>query len=106
VCSLDGIDVARNPADHRRRVARTGADLQHTVTRPNLGRLDHQAHNVGLRYGLACLDRQGRVLIGEFLQALWHEDLARDLAHGLQHKAVADAAARELPIHHPFAVRR
>ena len=52
-----------------------------------LGELDHARDDVRLRDGLPRLDGQRRILIGEFLQMLRHEGLARHRAHGGKHAA-------------------
>jgi hypothetical protein len=98
---LDGVDPAGDPAHHGGGVAGAGPHLQHLVPRPKIGRIEHQADDVGLGDGLACLDRKRGVVIGELPEALGHEALARHVAHGLEHPVVADAASGDLALHHP-----
>ena len=66
--ALDGIDLAGNAREHGRRIARAGADLEHTLAALEPQRLDHEGDDVGLRDGLLGLDRQRRILVGEFPQ--------------------------------------
>ena len=104
VDALDGIDALGDPADHRGRIARAGADLEHAIARLDLRRCDHQADDVRLRDGLAGFDRQRGVLIGKLAQAFGNEDLAGHPAHGSEHVAIAYASTRQLSIHHPVSV--
>ena len=104
VDALDGIDALGDPADHRGRIARAGADLEHAIARLDLRRCDHQADDVRLRDGLAGFDRQRGVLIGKLAQAFGNEDLTGHPAHGSEHVAVAHASTRQLSIHHPVSV--
>ena len=47
-----------------------------------------------------------RILVGELLQGLRHECLARHLAHGAEHQGIENAARLEMPRHHKGAVAR
>ncbi len=76
--ALDRDHLAGDPAHHRGGVARAGADLEHPSPGRDLGRLDHQRDDIGLRDGLAGLDRQRPVLIGEGAHLIGHEHLARN----------------------------
>jgi hypothetical protein len=98
--ALDREDPAGDQRHHRRGKAGARADLEHPVARPQLGRLDHERDDVGLRDGLALADRERRVLVGELLHALLDEGLARHPPHRVEHLRVADAAARKLHVHH------
>ena len=106
VVALDGEHLAGDAAQHRRRVARAGADLEHRVGGPKLQQLDHAGDDIRLRDGLPGLDGQRRILIGEIRQMLRHERLARHRAHGRKHQRIADAARRQMPRHHDGAVAR
>ncbi len=90
--TLDGEHPVRHAAHHRRGVARSGADLEHGVAGLDLGKLEHARHDVGLGDGLPRLDRECGVLIGEFLQMLGHEGLARHLPHRREQQRIGDAA--------------
>ena len=98
--ALDGVDLARNAAQHRGGIAGTGAHFEHLVAGLELEQLDHAGDDIGLRDGLARLDRQRRVLIGEFREVLRNERLARDFAHGGKHQLVGDAARLKVARHH------
>ena len=87
--ALDRDHLARDPAHHRRRIARAGADLEHPVAGRDLGRLDHQGDDIGLRDGLVRLDRQRRILIGVAGELRRHERLARHLAHRREQARIA-----------------
>ena len=65
VVALDGEHLAGNAAQHRRRVARAGADLEHRVGGPKLQQLDHAGDDIRLRDGLPRLDGQRRILIAK-----------------------------------------
>ena len=51
--ALDRDHLAGDPADHRSRVARARADLEHLVAGADPGRRDHLGDDIGLRNGLA-----------------------------------------------------
>ena len=74
---LDGVDLARDPAEDRRGVARAGADLEHAIAGPERERRGHQRDDVRLRDRLPALDRQRRVLVGELRELGGEERLAR-----------------------------
>ena len=97
---LDRVHLSRDARQHRRGVARAGADLQHALAAFQLERLDHVGNDVRLRDGLAFADRQRRVGVGEFLHLLADERLARHLAHGTRHRVGAHAALEDLVRHH------
>ena len=104
--ALDGIDLARDAAQHGGGIARAGAHFEHLVAGIELEQLDHAGDDVGLGDGLPRLDRQRRILIGELRQVLRHERLARHLAHGGEHQRVGDAARLKMPRHHDRPVAR
>ena len=101
--AFDGEDAIGQLAQHGGGVTRARADLEHAITRTDVGGLGHARHDVGLRHGLAFLDRQRRVLVGELLQGVRQERLARHLLHRRQHTAIGDAAARDLAADHASA---
>ena len=104
--SLDRINLRRNAAEHGGRVARAGADLQHSIAGPDFGGFDHQRHDVRLRNCLPLGDGQRTVFVGEFLKARGDESLAGDLPHGVEHALIVHAAGSNLPLHHALAVGR
>ena len=66
--------------------------------------LDHARHDVWLRDGLALVDRQRRIVIGELLHGLRQESLARHLLHiAASTRRSADAAAGDLAADHASA---
>ena len=101
---LDRVNLAGDAAQHRRRVAGAGANLEHLVGGFQLQQLDHAGDDVRLRDGLPGLDGERRILIGEVRQMLRHERLARHGAHGRKHQRIANAARRQMPRHHDGAV--
>ncbi len=103
---LDRVDLAREPPEDRRRIARAGPDLEHPVSGSELGRRRHQRHDVGLRDRLAALDRKGRVRIGELLEAGREEGLTRYAPHRLQHGGNTYPSGGDLREDHVLARRR
>jgi hypothetical protein len=102
VVALDGMDAGGDPAGDGGGIARSGSDLEHFVAGLDAGRLQHQGDDAGLGNGLAFADGQRAVLIGEFLESLVHERIARHAPHGVEDGGVADTPARDLGLHHPF----
>jgi hypothetical protein len=98
--TLDDMDPRCDPAEDRRRIAGTAADFEHPIAGPHIGRFEHQGDDIGLGDGLLLAYGQRTVLIGEFLQALIHEDFARHLPHGFQYVLVADATPGDLRLDH------
>jgi hypothetical protein len=84
---LDAVDATRQPRQHRRLVARAGADLQHLVARLHLQRLRHQGHHLRLAQRLPEADRQRAVLVGLIEEGRRHESLPRDSLDRPQHRA-------------------
>ena len=60
----------------------------------------HDRDQVRLGKGPFRVDRERRVLVGELLDGLRQEKLARHRAHRLQHVGGAHAPARYLVVHH------
>src|SRR5262249_5351122 len=85
-------------------VARAGADLEYSIAGLDLGKLQHARDDIGLRDGLPSLDRQRRVLIGEFPEVLGHEGLARHRAYGGEQQGIVDAARLQVPFDHDGSV--
>lgn len=79
--ALDGIDMLRDLADHRGRVAGAGTHLEHAIAGTHLRRFDHQSHDIRLGDGLPLLYGQRGILIGEFSHALGNEALSRHGTH-------------------------
>src|SRR6185312_1294447 len=75
--ALDGVDEPREPGEHGRLVAGTGADLEHAGARLDHQRLGHQRDDVGLADRLATGDGQGGVLPRPILEELRREEVAR-----------------------------
>ena len=65
---LDRVDLARDLAEHGRRVAEPGADLEHRLVAFQAQRLDHQRDDVRLRNRLAARQRLRRILVRELLE--------------------------------------
>ena len=98
--ALDGVDLAREPAQDGRRIARARADLEDALTASKPERLDRQRDDVRLRDRLVVADRERRVLVGELGELRRQECLARDPTKRLEHSRVGDPAAREMSIDH------
>ena len=90
----------RDPREDGRRVTRTGADLEDPVARYEFERLGHQRDDVGLGDGLAALDRQRAVAVGEFRHFRRQERLPRHRSHRPQDALVAHTAGRDLGADH------
>ncbi|MCY1241916.1 hypothetical protein D9M72_548440 [compost metagenome] len=85
---LDGVDRPDQSGQHSRLVTRAGADLQHGIARLCHQQVSHQAHDVGLRDGLAVADGQRAVVIGVRLLRIGDEFVPRHLAHHRHHAPV------------------
>jgi hypothetical protein len=94
--AVDGVDPARELAEHGGLVARAGADLEHLVARLHVERLGHQPHDRGLADRLPAGDRQRHVLVGAVGEMAFHEGAAVDLFHGLKHARVRHALLAQL----------
>jgi hypothetical protein len=55
--SFDAEDLAREPAQNGRRVARARADVEHAIRPVEPQRFGRQGHDIRLRDGLAASDR-------------------------------------------------
>ena len=103
---LDAVDLAGQSAQNRRRVARSGADIEDAVAGLDLGGFDHQRDNVRLRDSLAGAMGSGAVFVGEFLHSRANESLARHLSHGFEHARVSDTSPGHLEGDHSLALDR
>src|SRR3546814_7913347 len=64
--ALDGIDGGGHPAQHRRRIARAGADLQHAILRLDPGECRHRSEEhtselqslMRISYAVFCLKKK------------------------------------------------
>ena len=101
--ALDRADLQGDARQHRRGIARAGADLEHrpATTRPQ--RFDHQCNDVGFGDRLALADRQRCVIERVLAQCLRHEELARHHAHGREDARTAHPARRDLLRDHVLA---
>ncbi len=102
--ALDGVDLVGDAAEHGRGIAGPCADLENLIAGLNFGEFEHAGDDIRLRDGLAGLDGERGVLIGELLQGLGDEGFARHLAHGGKRIGVGDAAGLKMPRHHDGAV--
>ena len=90
--ALDTDHLAGETRQHGGLIARSGADLEHPMMRPQRQLLGHIGDHVRLADGLPARDRQRLVGIGGFDKAGFDEIGARHLLHRPQHRLVADAA--------------
>jgi hypothetical protein len=104
--ALDGVDLARDPAQDRGGIARARADFEHLVAGLKFEQLDHAGDDVRLRDGLAGLDRQRRILVGKLGEMLRYEGLSRHFAHRGEDQRIGDAARLKMPRHHDRPVAR
>ena len=99
--ALDADHLGRQQREHAGGVAGAGPDLEHPLGAAQRQRLADRGDDPGLGDRLLLGDRQGRVVVGAVPQARRHERLSRHLSHRRQHPLVGDAAAAQLPLHHP-----
>ena len=104
VLALDGDHLAGDAADHRGRVARARADLEHLVAGPIPAAWIISADDIRLRDGLPGLDRQRMVAIGEMRIFGADERLARHREEGVEDVLLVDPAALQLPLDHRLAL--
>jgi len=98
--ALDRVDVGGKLGEHRGRVARARADFQDAIGRRDFRDLRHPRDNVGLRDGLALIERQGGILVGELAHRRGQKIRPLDLAHRRQHAGIPDAATGNLAADH------
>ena len=89
--SLDGPYLAREPAEDRRLVAESGADLEHAFAAAQREGVDHRRHQRRLRRDLAGADRDRAVEVGFADVDGRHVARARHGSHGVEHARVAHA---------------
>ena len=100
--SLDRDHLPGDPGEDGRGIAGAGPDLEHMAAGRHPRRRDHQRDDIRLGDGLARLDRQRPVLIGELAHRRGDEGLARHLPHGGEQRRIAQAPAGDLLLHHRF----
>ena len=86
--TLDGMDDA---AEHRRGIARTGADLQDPIRTRQLQSLGHVGHDIGLGDGLTKTDRQRHILPSLMGKSLVDKGFPGNIRHSSQHPLITDA---------------
>ena len=89
--AVHGIDAARQFAEDRRLIARSGAHFEHLVAGADLQGLRHQPHHGRLADGLSAGDGQGHVLVGAGGKQAANERATVDRFHGFQHGLVRHA---------------
>src|SRR3546814_14184724 len=92
--SLDREYLVRHLPHDSGGITGAGADLEHPVPRLQPRRLDHQRDDIGLRNRLLGLDRQRRILNGEFADMLRHEFLAWYGAHRVEQPPIRSEERR------------
>ena len=90
----------RQLGEHRRLVARAGADVEDALVRREPEQLADRRHHEGLRDRLSASDRESTVLVGEMAKLLGNEALARHPSHRLEHAFVEASATTELVLDH------
>ena len=85
---------------HRRLVARPGADFEDAIRILRGERGRHDGDHVGLRDGLHLADRNGPIVVRFSAPGGGHESVARDLAQHREQARVTDAAALDLLFDH------
>ena len=103
---LDAEYFAGQSAQNRRRVTRSGANIEDAVAGLDLGGLDHQRDNVWLRNSLTGGDGERSVFVGKFLHSCTNESLARHLPHRFEHALVSDTPSNYLKGYHAVAIDR
>jgi len=103
--AFDRVDLGRDRRHYRSRVTGASADLEHALVGTYLRLGDHQRHDVRLGDGLTGLDRQRRVLVGEFTQRRGHEFLARNPTHRLEREWIGHTARGDLALDHALALQ-
>ena len=82
---LDRVDLGHQLGEHRRLIARPGAELEGDVVGLRRQQIGHQRDDVGLRDGLPVADGERPVQVAHVLQIRRHEEMARHAAHRLHH---------------------
>ena len=90
--------------EHRGRVARAGADLEHALVAGEAEALADRRHHPGLGDRLPVTDRQRRVGVRAAPEPLGDEQLPRHRGHRGEHPVVADPPPAKLTLDHPRAL--
>ena len=85
---LHRVDLGHELGQHRRLIARPGAELERHVVGLRLQQIGHQRDDIGLRDGLAVADGERPVQVAEVLQIGRHEEVTRHPPHRLHHPGV------------------
>src|SRR5215471_6260404 len=101
--ALDRVHLGCELGEHRRLIARAGADVEHPLAIGEVEQLADQRDHRGLRDRLPHADRKRGVVVRPPTQLGRHEELSRDAAHRLEHALVVDVARRELMLDHPMS---
>ncbi len=88
---------------HRRRIARGAADIEHHVGRLDIGELRQASEHHRLHQRAAIADRQGAVDIGAAGHLLGHEDFARHRFQGIDKRRIDHAVGAQLRFDHHVA---
>lgn len=94
--ALDGEDLPGELGQERRLEPGAGPDLEHPLLAGELQQLEVLGMHPGLRDGLCVADGERRILVRAMLHAGGHEEVARHLVEGLQHREVADPLRLQL----------
>ena len=93
--ALDRDHLAHELREHRRLIARAGADLEDAMLGARREELGHAGDDVRLRDRLPLADRQRVIAVGDVAVIGRDELLPRDARHRLHDALVADAEALE-----------
>jgi hypothetical protein len=100
---LDGVDLAHEVRENRRRISGAGSDLKSAIGGAGLQALDHQCDDIGLRDGLSAFDRKRRIQVCELGQIWRDKELPRNLPHGTEQSRIANSPRRDSDAE-PFAI--
>jgi hypothetical protein len=90
--AFDRVDLLDQLREHGALIARSGTDLEHATRHARFQQgLGHARHDPGLRNRLALADRQRGVFVGARGECFVDEQMPRQLAHHIEHTAVANA---------------
>ena len=95
--AFDRVDVAAQPGEHRRLVARAGADLEHPCTAIDFQRLGHDRDRRRMGDGLPVADRQRPILVGTLAQRFVHKEMPWGLRHRPEDALVLDSPVGQPP---------
>ena len=100
---LDRHDLGGELVEHRGRVARARADVEHPLGPPEPEELAHGGDDVRLRDRLLLADGSAASSYARSASCARDERLARDALHRGEHALVRDPPPAELALHHPGA---